>query len=210
MVNGGQIGPYSVATEGMNRPKAQGGPVPEGWVWGAGQGLVEDPAKEPDTHFKSYVGSTDVTIGGTAFVLESIIGGGEFGRVLGDTKVTITGNCQIGVGEGKVDANNKPIRYNDADFINPSTATAEQINAKAALMPECSHFPYGEDTNNDGIKDTFLPYDPYYDTFKDTTYIKTDHPDLSPASTASPSDGKTWIGCVFGWRIWLHALSEKG
>ena len=199
VVNGGQIGPISVAlaTEGMNRPAAQGGPVPEGWVWGAGQGLVEDPATHPDTHFTSYVGSTDVTIGGTAFVLESIIGGGEFGRVLGDTKVTITGNCQIGVGAGKVDANNKPIRYNDDDFINPSTATPEQINAKAANMPECSHFPYGEDTNNDGIKDRFLPYDPYYDEFKETTYITDDHPDLSPASSASPTDGKTWIGCVF-------------
>ena len=200
LVNGGQIGPYTVATLGMNRKDEDGKgiPVPEGWVWGAGQGLVEDPAKEPDTHFKSYVGSTDVTIGGTAFVLESIIGGGEFGRVLGDTKVTITGNCQIGVGAGKVDANtNKPIRYNDADFINPSTAPAEQINAKAALMPECSHFPYGEDTNNDGIKDRFLPYDPYYDDFKETTYITDDHPDLSLASSSSPTDGKTWIGCVF-------------
>ena len=196
LVNGGQIGPISVATEGMNRKDAQGhgDPVPQGWVWGAGQGLVEDPATYPDTHFKSYVGSTDVTIGGTAFVLESIIGGGEFGRVLGDTKVTITGNCQIGVGEGKVDANNKPIRYNDADFINPSTATPEQINAKAALMAECSHFPYGKVI---GGKKQYLPYDPYYDEFMNTTYITTDHPDLSPASSASPTDGKTWIGCVF-------------
>ena len=66
LVNGGQIGPISVATEGMNRSKADGGPVPEGWVWGAGQGLVEDPATHPDTHFTSYVGETDVTIGGTA------------------------------------------------------------------------------------------------------------------------------------------------
>ena len=196
LVNGGQIGPISVATEGMNRPKAQGGPVPEGWVWGAGQGLVEDPAKEPDTHFSSYVGSTDVTIGGTAFVLESVIGGGEFGRVLYDTKVTITGNCQIGVGEGMVDDDGKPIRYTDDQFVNPLTTTIKSGENGNALA-ECSHFPYGEDTNNDGIKDTFLPYDPYYDTFKDTDYIKTDHPDLSPASTASPSDGKTWIGCVF-------------
>ena len=192
VVNGGQIGPIEVATEGMgmNRSVEDGGPVPEGWVWGAGQGLIEDPAKEPDTHFKSYVGSTDVTIGGTAFVLESIIGGGEFGRVLGDTKVTITGQCQIGVGEGKVDGNNKPIRYNDADFINPSTATPEQINAKAALMPECSHFPYGKVI---GGKKEYLPYDPYYDDYK--TYA--DAHNLGPASTASPSDGKTWIGCVF-------------
>ena len=193
LVNGGQIGPISVATEGMNRSVDDGGPVPEGWVWGAGQGLVEDPATYPDTHFKSYVGSTDVTIGGTAFVLESIIGGGEFGRVLGDTKVTITGNCQIGVGEGQVDANNKPIRYTDAQFVNPLTTPITNDNALA----ECSHFPYGQDTNEDGIKDTFLPYDPYYDKYKNTTFITNEHRDLSPASTASPSDGKTWIGCVF-------------
>ena len=197
VVNGGQIGPISVATQGMNRPEEEGGPVPQGWVWGGGQGLVEDPADHPDTHFSSYVGSTDVTIGGNALIMESIIGGGEFGRVLGSTLVKIEGG-QIGVGAGKVDADNKPIRYADDDFINPSTATAAEIEAAAAKLAECSHFPYGEDTNNDGIKDTFLPYDLYYDTFKDTDYIKTEHPDLSPASTASPSDGKTWIGCVFG------------
>ena len=91
-VTGGQIGPYTVATQGMKKLDAQGGPVPEGWVWGGGRGLIESPGDNPDTHFTAYVGSTDVTIGGTAFVLESIIGGGEFGRVLGDTKVTITGS----------------------------------------------------------------------------------------------------------------------
>ena len=187
LVNGGQIGPISVAKEGMNRSVDDGGPVPEGWVWGAGQGLIEDPAKEPDTHFKSYVGSTDVTIGGTALIMESIIGGGEFGRVLGDTKVTITGNCQIGVGEGKFDANNKPIRYTDDQFVNPLTTTI--TNEKA--LAECSHFPYGNSSNE------YLPYDPYYGLSKYSTYVSS-HTDFGPASTTSPSDGKTWIGCVFG------------
>ena len=101
VVDGGQIGPLSVATQGMNRSKAEGGPVPEGWVWGAGQGLVEDPATHPDTHFTSYVGETDVTIKGNALVMESIIGGGEFGRVLGSTLVKIEGG-QIGIGEGAI------------------------------------------------------------------------------------------------------------
>ena len=198
VVNGGQIGPISVATEGMNRPEAQGGPVSQGWVWGGGQGLIEDPAKHPDTHFLSYVGSTDVTIGGTALVMESIIGGGEFGRVLGNTKVTITGQCQIGVGANQTETIGgvlKPKRYTDDQFVNPLTTTitsGENCNALA----ECSHFPYGEDTNEDGIKDTFLPYDPYYDKYKAiNSSIATS--DLAPASTASPSDGKTWIGCVF-------------
>jgi len=196
LVNGGQIGPISVATEGMNRSKADGGPVPEGWVWGAGQGLIQDPAEYPDTHFTSYVGETDVTIGGTAFVLESIIGGGEFGRVLGDTKVTIQDHCQIGVGAGKVDTNNKPIRYTDGydygagattnQFIDPTTTAVTESNALA----ECSHFPYGKVIEG---KKQYLPYDPYYDDNK--TYA--DAHNWGPASTSNPSDGKTWIGCVF-------------
>ena len=189
VVNGGQIGPLSVATQGMNRSKAEGGPVPEGWVWGAGQGLVEDPATHPDTHFTSYVGSTDVTIGGTALIMESIIGGGEFGRVLGNTLVKIEGG-QIGIGEGMVDGNNKPIRYTDDQFVNPLTTTITNANALA----ECSHYPYGRDTNNDGKPDEFLPYDPYYEDYSD--YVAA-HPEFGPASTSNPSDGKTWIGCVF-------------
>ena len=193
VVDGGQIGPIQVATEGMT---GNNGPVIQGWVWGGGQGLIEDPEVEHDTHFKSYVGSTDVTIGGTAFILESIIGGGEFGRVLGDTKVTITGNCQIGVGEGMVDGNNKPIRYTDGaggtvnQFIDPTSGvTSEQA------LAACSHFPYGENIGTDEAPNwVYLPYDPYYETC--TAYVNS-HPDLRPASTSSPSDGKTWIGCVF-------------
>ena len=191
LVNGGQIGPISVAKDGMTRAS---GPVPEGWVWGAGQGLVEDPATHPDTHFTSYVGSTDVTIGGTALIMESIIGGGEFGRVLGNTLVKIEGG-QIGVGAGKVDANNKPIRYTDDQFVNPLT-TPITSGTNGNALAECSHFPYGADTNDDGIKDTFLPYDPYYDKYlaKNPSIATSD---FGPASTTSPSDGKTWIGCVF-------------
>ena len=201
LVNGGQIGPISVATEGMNRPEAQGGPVPQGWVWGAGQGLIEDPAKEPDTHFKSYVGSTDVTIGGTAFVLESIIGGGEFGRVLGNTKVTITGNCQIGVGAGTdmVDANGKPVRYTEAQWTTAETAVsagnASSINTIAAAMPACSHFPYGRNTGTEQAPNwVYDTYDPYADEYK-TAKGSYNYPG---GSTDHASDGKTWIGCVFG------------
>ena len=187
VVDGGQIGPLSVATEGMNRSKADGGPVPEGWVWGAGQGLVEDPAEHPDTHFTSYVGSTDVTIGGTALIMESIIGGGEFGRVLGNTLVKIEGG-QIGIGEGKVDGDNKPIRYTDDQFVNPLTTSITSTNALA----ECSHYPYGKVIEG---KKEYLPYDPYYEDYP--TYVAA-HPEYGPASTSNPSDGKTWIGCVFG------------
>ena len=190
VVDGGQIGPISVATEGMNRSKADGGPVPEGWVWGAGQGLVEDPAAHPDTHFTSYVGETDVTIGGTALIMESIIGGGEFGRVLGNTLVKIEGG-QIGIGEGKVDGSNRPIRYADNQFVNPLTTTITDANA----LTECSHYPYGRNIGTtENPHWVYLPYDPYCEKYPD--YYDT-HPEFAPASTSNPSDGKTWIGCVF-------------
>ena len=204
VVDGGQIGPLSVATEGMNRSKAEGGPVPEGWVWGAGQGLVEDPATHPDTHFTSYVGETDVTIGGTALIMESIIGGGEFGRVLGNTLVKIEGG-QIGIGERKVDGDNKPIRYTDDQFVNPLTTTVTSTNALA----ECSHYPYGRNTGTtENPNWVYLPYDPYFEKYPE--YVAA-HPELGPASTENPSDGKTWIGCVFaGGSGYMPYLKKDG
>ena len=201
VVNGGQIGPISVATQGMTRTKdGKYDPVPQGWVWGGGCGVIEDPKFHPDTHFRTYVGSTDVTIGGTALIMESIIGGGEFGRVLGNTLVKIQDHCQIGVGEGKVE-NGKPIRYTDGydygngpttnQFIDPTTTEVTEDNALTA----CSHFPYGKVISG---KTEYLPYDPYYDEYcKNVASFATNHPDLAPASTKDASDGKTWIGCVF-------------
>ena len=180
-VTGGQIGPVTVATEGM--------PVPQGWVWGGGFGINEDPAANPDTHFKTYVGSTDVTIGGTAFIMEGIIGGGEFGRVLGDTEVTIEGNCQIGVGYNQTETINgvlKPVRYTEAQWKAAAAAVASgsvsDIETAAGTMPECSHWAY---------ESPYKPYDPYFDKYSSPE-------EFAPASTAEPSDGKTWIGVVFG------------
>ena len=189
VVSGGQIGPIEVATIGMNRPASQGGPVPEGWVWGGGRGKVESPNENPDVHFTAYVGSTDVTIKENAFILESIIGGGEFGRVLGNTTVKIEGG-QIGVGAGKVDANNKPIRYTDNQFVDPSVTT---ITNDKALVP-CSHYQYGKVVGGKTIYET---YDPYADEYK-ANHSESLPTGLEGGSTDNASDGKTWIGCVFG------------
>ena len=187
LVDGGQIGPVTVATQGM--------PVPQGWVWGGGYGLTEDPATNPDTHFKTYVNQTDVTIGGTAFIMEGVIGGGEFGRVLGNTHVTIQDHCQIGVGKDMA-ADDKPVRYTDGydygsgvtanQFVDPTTTAITESNA----LNECRRWPYGRDTDGDGKKDEFLPYDPYYKKYPETHFTH--------ASTDNPSDGQTWIGVVFG------------
>ena len=193
VVNGGQVGPVEVATEGMKRA---GGPVAEGWVWGASKGVVEDPATHPDTHFKAYVNETDLTIGGTALIMEGVIGGGEFGHVLGNTLVKIEGG-QIGIGEMSVTGSGTPadpyvaVRYSDADFIDPTTSTAAEIEAKAAIMPECPHWDYGRNIGtNENPNWVYEPYDPYYYKYPSTHF--------TPGSTTNPSDGKSWIGVVFG------------
>ena len=113
--------------------------------------------------------STDVTVGGTALIMESIIGGGEFGRVLGNTLVKIQGG-QIGIGEGKIDGNNQPIRYTDDQFVDPLNTTITAGNA----LKECSHFPYGR---TEGGKKVYLPYDPYHDEYP--AYIAA-HPVICP------------------------------
>ena len=77
-----------------------------------------------------------MTIKGNAFILESIIGGGEFGRVLGNTLVKIEGG-QIGVGENKV-TDGKPVAYTEAQWTEAEEAvkagSASRINAIAEQM----------------------------------------------------------------------------
>ena len=190
VVSGGQIGPIEVATQGMNRIDANGGPVPQGWVWGGGCGIVEDPANYPDTHFKAYVNNTDVTIKDNAFILESIIGGGEFGRVLGNTLVKIKGG-QIGVGEGMV-ANGKPVRYAENQWTAAETAvrSGDASAIEAAALTPCSHFPYGKVVDGKTVYNTYDPYADSYQAAKGSY--------LYPGGvTDGASDGKTWIGCVF-------------
>ena len=182
VVNGdAQIGPVTVASVGM--------PVAQGWVWGGGCGFIEDPARYPDTHFKTYVGSTDVTIGGTAFIMEGVLGGGEFGRVLGNTLVKIQDDCQIGVGENQIETVggiNKPKRYTTAQWTVAAAAVAagdaSRINAIAAEMPECRHWDYVS---------PFETYDPFFKKYSSPS-------EFAPANTDHPTDGKTWIGVVFG------------
>ena len=200
VVSGGQIGPIEVATEGMARLDADGGPVPQGWVWGAGCGIVEDPATHPDTHFKAYVNNTDVTIKDKAFILESIIGGGEFGRVLGNTLVKIQGG-QIGVGYKQTETVNgvlKPKRYTDEQFVDPTSKTITDADALAT----CSHFPFGKDVNGKKVYDC---YDPYADAYK---AAHNGSELYSGGVTDGASDGKTWIGCVFaggsGYMPYVH------
>ena len=196
VITGGQVGPLEVATVGMgtaNHPV----PISEGWVWGASRGVVVDPSSDPDSDFKTYVYETDVTIGGTAFILEGVVGGGEFGHVRGNTLVKIQDQCQIGVGENStvtVSGVEKPLRYSEEQWEAAETAVREAdvtaINNAAEAMPACSHFPYGRNDGTEQDPDwVYDTYDPYADQY---------HHPYPGGSTANASDGKTWIGCVFG------------
>ena len=194
VVSGGQVGPNEAATQdGMNGATINGEHVDivdVGFVFGAGRGEVENPEVDKDADFQTYVKETEVTISG-GLIMASVYGGGENGRVRGNTKVTISGG-QIGCGLRVKDESGNPKPYTDGtgglanQFIDPTTAELSVSDLNAAALAETSHWPFGV---TEGGKTVFKPYDPYAD----------DAPTRFPGgSTAHPSDGKTYYGSVFG------------
>ncbi len=210
VVSGGQVGPVEVVLAdgdiegGMKNTagyfKATGernSPVDYGFVFGAGRGEVEDPATDADADFHCYVNETDVTISGTALIMASVYGGGENGRVLHDTKVTIAGG-QIGCGKEQynVDGSGNPTTgkaYTETQWETAAAAVASGNAASidAAALAECPSWDYGKDTNSDGVKDQFLPYDPLY---FEPILGEGDSDDDAGEGT----DGHTYYGNVFG------------
>ena len=178
VVTGGQVGPAETALadggmENTGRHFIKAGddtaPVDYGFVFGAGRGEVEDPATDKDADFRTFVKETDVTIGGTAFIMASVYGGGENGRVANDTHVTIEGDCQIGCGEGKVTGAGTA----ENPYVAHPYDWADEDPAKYA---ECASWPYD---------DPYVPYDPYA--------APGDEEDAKKGS-----DGHTYYGNVFG------------
>lgn len=195
VISGGQIGPVETAfTDGgmKNTGKhhmdvgasVEHNPVDVGFVFGAGRGEVENPDTDPDADYRTYVKETDVTISG-GIVMASVYGGGENGRVRGDTKVTISGG-QIGCGEGKVDVvDGKKVPHIHSD--------SEWTGESPTNFKDCASWDYGEDTNSDGIIDTYkcLPYDPLADVpYRDGSTVTN--------GSKTGSDGHTYYGYVFG------------
>ena len=136
VVSGGQVGPVEVATKGMKNDGGDG-PVDVGFVFGAGRGDVENPATSPDADFHTFVKETYVTVSG-GLIMASVYGGGENGRVLHDTHVTISGG-QIGCGDAP---GNVPKVYSESDWNSENPAT----------FKECLSWDY---------RSPFLPHDPY-------------------------------------------------
>ena len=164
VVSGGQVGPVEVAlteggmknTRGYYLEAGETGPVDYGFVFGAGRGEVEDPATDPDADFRVYVKETEVIVKNTyatgyengatdslnhivssPLIMASVYGGGENGRVRGNTLVKIYGG-QIGCGESKT-----------------APYTEEQWTVEdPSVFTECAHWEY---------EAPYLPHDPLAD-----------------------------------------------
>lgn len=160
-----------------------------GHVFGAGEGIVDDPDRLDDNGQPLYpqvsiveggqtislslfnlmntVGETQVTISGDAFVKGSVYGGGLNGHVERDAKVYIQGG-QIGFGEN-ADGTDKS-KYDNVLFVNPL-----QEGGITTSLAGCPHWDLG---NASG---TIIPYDP--------VWISQGIP---------PRDGTSWYGNVYG------------
>ena len=201
-ISNGNIGPDDMkmyVTDGSGTIDKSREPDDAGHVFGGGQGTVdilydqdmtdeekqtaiaalsesEIKTKEAALDKQAYVNKTEVTINGTAFVKGSVYGGSENGHVLGDTHVTIDGDCQIGNGDGV----NRPYTADEWAY----DVTADQTK----YLAECASWPYGIDSDKDGKKETFQPHDMYANAGGD----------YEPEGAVIASDGHTFYGNVFG------------
>lgn len=137
-----------------------------GHVFGGGKGIVNE---NPHTPTINFVNTTEVIIGGNAFVKGSVYGGAENGHVLDSTYVKIQGG-QIGAGYDYANKENLPA-YTDWNV---------------SSLPECHHWPY---------KAPYAPYDKFA-TAEGKYSDGTSSNGGLPASGAS--DGHTFYGNVFG------------
>ena len=182
-ISGGQVGPHNVTMH-----------ADLGYVFGAGMGYYTQPySPYADPNLSNatlarqnarygYVDNTEVTIRGTAFIVGAVWGGSENGQVLHNCVVKIQGG-QIGCGDGMVKPYDQYDKVGGKDLWERAKAAVTShdeanINAIAALMPECKSWPYAA---------PYLPYDPYA-------------PDDGTEATNSTvtGDGHTFFGNVFG------------
>lgn len=184
-VSGGRVGPFTYA-DGAVTPTAMTMPQDFGYVFGAGQGILADPATDPDIDFRTYVDNTEVNISGTALIAGGVYGGSENGRVLNDTYVYIKGG-QIGLGK------NLTAAYAEDKFIDPTTTLVTNENALA----ECDAWPYGVQAKDE---DKYQPYDIHAG---ETGYT---NGGLKPKG----DDGHTFYGNVFGGGSGYFAYAKAG
>ena len=137
---------------------------------------------------------TNVVIGGKAFVKGSVYGGSENGIVQHDTHVTIQDHCQIGAGK---EITTRYEDYAGDNIFEMSTPPIKSGSGSSAVYYnlECNSWPYGEDTDEDGIKDLFEPYDKFTNA---SGYYDNDNRIYAEGGRPTGSDGHTFYGNVFG------------
>lgn len=146
--------------------------------------------KDEDSYFAfvktlALSSKTEVTIKDNAFVKGSVYGGSENGLVQFDTDVKIQGG-QIGCGK------NATAPYGDDVWANDYTPSDDL---------ECASWDYGKDTNDDGKKDQFAPYDPYAKYLNPVDkkyYYDEGFTKYAEGGAYIATDGHTYYGNVFG------------
>jgi len=127
------------------------------------------------------VRTTEVNIGGTAWVKGSVYGGAAMGHVRGDTKVTVEGGQ---IGAGYYPALAKDSLYAPEKFFNPVTYFS-------------SHPTYSDIANGDTLKECVSwDYDPATNRFFDPVALKEDA--SNNYQNSKPTNGHSWFGSVYG------------
>ncbi len=132
---------------------------------------------------------TNVTIGDDTgskpFVKGSVYGGSENGLVQFDTKVYVKSG-QIGCGKNATEP------YEDNIWADGYVPTDDL---------ECASWDYGKDTNRDGKKDLFAPYDPNANATGDLDQYPAVNGQAAKSTEGGrriATDGHTYYGNVFG------------
>ena len=210
------VGGYAEIGLDNMQMKAEGGPDDTGYVFGAGKGVlpyegyttdqapyrvlptgIEEYIEEKEDDYVKYIGTlalatqTYVTIKDYAFIKGSVYGGSENGRVQHDTDVTIQDHCQIGNGWDKTNGTGVNARYDESNFIDPTTASATDIEANAAILHECASWDYGV---AEGGKMVYHPYDKY---------------EAREGASTTGTDGHTFFGNVFGGGSGLYPYKSR-
>ena len=184
------------AQVGITDPNVMNPTDPEqdnyGYIFGGSSGEL-DSIHYPSASRSAFVDSTYLEIGGNAFVTASVYGGCENGQVLRNTRVKITGNCQIGVGYHNENGNH---------VFDPKY-TPEQWNGEdPADFHEAPHWPY------------HLPYafyDPYaiYE-YNGSYYYDAAYTQSANGGSVNASNGHSFYGNVFGGGCGYYAIKPDG
>ena len=165
-----------VIVQGNSKVGTPGMTMPDDWgyVFGGGRGDSKDPTLYPDIETYQFVNNTEVTIGGSALIYGSVYGGSENGHVLNNTKVKITGQCQIGWGENETE------KYTEQQWEGEYPSD----------FSECAHWPF---------QAPYEPYDIYPITVtKDGDGKVTSYTAADEGVVKEGTDGHTFYGNVFG------------